>query len=123
MQTSRVIYFEIPATRPEDCMKFYQQVFGWQFSQLNDEAYWLTKTGSDELPGINGAIKPGSKAQPSVINTIQVTHLERTILAIEQYGGQLVSAKQLLPGIGKLVYFKDPDGNVHGALQTDGTAK
>lgn len=123
MQTSRVVYFEIPATRPEDCMKFYQQVFGWQFSQLDDQAYWLTKTGSDELPGINGAIRPKSKALLQVINTIQVQQLEKTIMAIQKHGGQLISDPLALPGIGTLIYFKDPDGNVHGALQADSTAK
>lgn len=123
MQTSRVIYFEIPATRPEECMKFYEQVFGWQFSQLDDQAYWLTKTGSDELPGINGAIRPKSKTLLSVINTIQVQHLEMTIMTIEKHGGQLISDQLALPGIGTLIYFKDPDGNVQGALQADCTAK
>lgn len=123
MQPSRIVYFEIPATKPEACMDFYQAVFGWEFRQLEDKDYWLTKTGSDDLPGINGAITSKPLLTEVIINTLHVQDLEETIAAINEHGGEIISSKTSLKGIGWLIYFKDPEGNTHGALQTDNQAK
>lgn len=123
MQPSRIVYFEIPATQPAACMDFYQTVFGWEFKQLENKDYWLCKTGSDDLPGINGAVTSKTLVTEAVINTIHVQDLEETIAAIDEHGGETISSKTSLKGIGWLIYFKDPEGNVHGALQTDTRAK
>jgi predicted enzyme related to lactoylglutathione lyase len=104
-------------------MDFYKQVFGWQFSQLESEPYWLIRTGGDELPGINGAITGTSKKQQCVVNTITVPSLELTIAAIKKHGGKLVSPKTALTGIGWMAYFKDPEGHLFGALETNAKAK
>lgn len=122
MQPSRLIYFEIHATAPETCMHFYQKVFGWQFKQLEDQPYWLIKTGPDELPGINGAITTTPTANPSVINTIQVQSLKETMAAIEAQGGQVLSSRRV-KGIGQTICFKDPEGHMHRALEPDGLVK
>lgn len=119
MHPSRIVYFEIPATEPKACMDFYQAVLGWEFRQMEDKEYWLTKTGSDDLPGINGAITLKPRVAETVINTIHVQDLEETMAAITEHGGEIISSKTSLKGIGWLIYFMDPEGNAHGALQTD----
>ena len=37
---SRVIHFEIQAENPERAMTFYENMFGWKFSQWGDQKYW-----------------------------------------------------------------------------------
>ena len=49
--------------------------------------------------------------------TIGVDSLDETLTAITGNGGEIVVAKHEIPGIGTLAYFKDPDGNIFGALQ------
>jgi len=55
----RVIHFEIVADKPERAMKFYKEVFAWDFNKWNGpQDYWLVKTGEDSQPGINGGLTP-----------------------------------------------------------------
>lgn len=120
---ARVTHFEIPATDPQKSMAFYKAVLGWEFTRWGDENYWLTTTGSDELPGINGAVmKRKDPAQP-VVTTAEVANLEETIQAIEKNGGQVVVPKMPIPTVGWLVYFKDPDGMIMGAIEPDENAQ
>ena len=68
----RVIHFEIVAEKPERAMKFYKEVFGWEFNKWNGpQDYWLVKTGEDSQPGINGGLTP--KMNQSSDNSSRVT--------------------------------------------------
>lgn len=120
---SRIIHFEIPAQDPQRCMDFYKTVFGWEFNQWGDQAYWLTKTGEDEIPGINGAIGPAREGFEHAVNTVSTTNVDDTALAIENNGGAIIMPKMAVPTVGWLIYFKDPEGNLHGAMQFDPNAK
>lgn len=37
-------------------------------------------------------------------------------------GGLIIVPKMPVPGVGWLLYFRDPDGNIHGAMQNDPAA-
>ena len=53
----RVIHFEIHADNPERAVKFYTDLFGWQFTKwAGPMDYWLIVTGPDGQPGINGGL-------------------------------------------------------------------
>lgn len=119
---SRVIHFEIPTELPERSTQFYSQVFGWKFSKWGEENYWLCETGDSHQPGINGAMVLRQKENQPVINTIGVSNIDQTIEAIKNNGGTIVVEKMPIEHIGWLVYFKDPDGNLFGALQNDPAA-
>jgi len=122
MQTARVIYFEIPTQEPQRCMDFYAKVFGWEFSKLEDCDQWLCRTGTDERPGINGSIKLAKNGNEPVCNTLYVQDLEQTRSAILNQGGWVQGSEVTVPGLGQMLYFKDPEGNLHGALQPFGNA-
>jgi predicted enzyme related to lactoylglutathione lyase len=109
----RVMHFEIPSDEPEKSMAFYQNVFGWEFSQFGDQAYWLCKTGEGE-PGIDGGLmKRQHRGQP-VANTIVVDSVDEYCEKIAAAGGQIVVPKMPIGDIGFLAYFTDPDGNIFG---------
>ena len=40
-----------------------------------------------------------------------------------RWGGTTVMAKSIIVGVGALMFFQDPDGNVFGAMQFDKTAE
>jgi predicted enzyme related to lactoylglutathione lyase len=42
---------------------------------------------------------------------------------IKANGGELLTDKMAVPMVGYLVYFKDPDGNIFGAMESDPSAK
>lgn len=119
----RVSHFEISSDNPERTIKFYQGVFEWSVNQWGDQEYWMLSTGT-EAEGINGAImqRPDYAGGTSVINTIMVDDLDATVAKIETHGGSVVVPKMAIPEMGYLVYFRDTEGNVLGAMQSDPTA-
>ncbi len=121
----RVIHFEIHADDPERAAEFYKSVFGWGVTKWEGPIdYWLVDTGEQSDPGINGAIlrRPGSEpiqdaAVNSFVCTIEVGSIEDAEKAIPEAGGEQVLARQNVPNVGLLAYFKDSEGNIFGALQ------
>jgi predicted enzyme related to lactoylglutathione lyase len=122
----RVIHFEIHAEDPERASAFYRAVFGWEIKKWDGPVdYWLITTGPDAEAGINGALirRMGSgepaegAAANAFVNTIEVASVEETEKAVPIAGGEQVVARDEIPGVGQLSYFKDTEGNVFGALE------
>ncbi|OPY33145.1 MAG: Glyoxalase-like domain protein [Methanomassiliicoccales archaeon PtaU1.Bin124] len=116
---ARVVHFEISCDVPERAVKFYEEVFGWTNQRWMDQPYWLIMTGDRKTPGIDGAIQPRTDFKQPVINTIQVDSIDETIAKIKEKGGTVLTDKMDVPKVGVMVYFKDPDGNISGAMQFD----
>jgi predicted enzyme related to lactoylglutathione lyase len=120
---AKVVHFEIPSENFEKAKSFYSNVFGWKFKQWGDMPYHMTESGPKEHPGIEGALTTKAGNNQNVVNTLGVENIDNTMKDIKANGGQLITEKMPIPTIGWLVYFKDPDGNVHGAMQNDPSAK
>ena len=118
----RVVHFEIPSEKPEECIKFYQNTFGWKFEKWGDMDYWIANTG-DTNPGINGAVTKKSELNPCVVNTIGVGDINASLESIKKHGGMVLTPVQPIPTIGLFAYCKDPDGNIFGVLQPDMMSK
>jgi predicted enzyme related to lactoylglutathione lyase len=125
----RVIHFEIHAEDPDRAEGFYTRVFGWTAQRYGGPVdYRLLTTGGDDQPGINGAVlqRQGTDGpadgQPvnAFVCTIEVPSIEETEHAVVAAGGEQVVERMEVPGVGHLAYFKDPEGNVFGALQPTG---
>ncbi|WP_018615593.1 VOC family protein [Segetibacter koreensis] len=121
--SNRVVHFEIPCDDPDKTMEFFKEVFGWGFQSYGQEQYWLATTGDDKSPGINGAIMKKRDPKQPLVNTLSVTNIDESIQKIEKAGGKIVMPKMAVPSMGWVVYFTDPDGNIHGAWQDDKDAK
>lgn len=123
----RIVHFEIMADDPERAVRFYEEVFGWESSTWEGPfEYWLLTTGPAEEPGIDGAIMrrrdddhPGAGAY---VCTADVDSVEDTVKAVEAAGGEVISETETVPGVGYHVYFRDTEGNVFGAMQSDESA-
>ena len=123
----RVIHFEIHADDPERASAFYQAVFGWEIKKWDGPVdYWLVTTGPEGEQGINGAIMRRMGSEPtddqdvnSFVNTVETTSIEDTEKAVPEAGGEQVVARQEIPGVGKVSYFKDTEGNIFGAMEPD----
>ena len=125
----RVIHFEIVADKPERAIKFYKEVFGWEFNKWEGpQEYWLVKTGEDSQPGINGGLTPKMNQQSSdmnsrVTNTIDVPSIDDFSNKISMAGGKVVQPKMAIPGIGYLAICQDTEGISFGIIQNDRNAK
>jgi len=119
----RVLKFEIPAKNPTKLKSFYKKVFGWKFNKWNGPMdYWNISTGENK-PGIDGGMERNTGRVKSIVNVVKVRDIDSTIKKIRSNGGTLNTKKMVVPSMGYMVYFKDPDKNVFGAFQQDSRAK
>jgi predicted enzyme related to lactoylglutathione lyase len=112
-----VVHFEIPTENPEKALDFFKNVFGWTYQSYGEMEYWLVDSGEGKHPGINGAITKKQHLFQNVINTISIDNIEQIIESIKKNGGEIASEIMEVPNVGRVAYFKDPDGNVHGIIQ------
>ncbi|HEX2569232.1 MAG TPA: VOC family protein [Polyangia bacterium] len=122
----RPIHFEIHAQDPERAIRFYTDLFGWQFQRWGTNDYWIIVTGPDGQPGINGGLvlrrgdAPGEmQAINAFVCTIEVPQLDETLGRMGALGGRMALPKMPVPGVGWLAYIKDTEGNILGLMQPD----
>jgi uncharacterized protein len=122
---SRVNWFDVSAKDPDREMKFFQTTFGWTFEKWEggDMDYWMITTGSEKEPGINGGLSKQSEQAMEPVNTIGVENVDKALQNIKHNGGEVTTGKMTLPGVGYMAYFKDPEGNEFGIMQSDENAK
>lgn len=119
----RVAHFEIPADDTAKAVAFYQDAFGWEFTQWGEYEYFLAMTGDEREPGINGAITKPDAIHQTVVNTVNVADLDGAEKSIIRNGGTILMPKSAVPTVGWMFYFRDPFGNVMGVMQPDPNAK
>lgn len=124
----RVVHFEIHADDPERAIKFYRSCFGWEFNKWEGPFdYWLITTGPKEEMGIDGGLLKRTKpivgeGVIAYVCTITVEDLDASTETIKKHGGTITMAKNVIPGVGWLAYFKDTEGNICGVMQPDMSA-
>jgi predicted enzyme related to lactoylglutathione lyase len=123
---SRVVHFEIHASDMDAAERFYTSAFGWtaQRTPAGDRDYRLLVTGQDGTPGINGALlerrgeAPGPGEPVSAfVCTVAVDDLDETDRRIAEAGGARVVDTRRIEGVGRVAYFRDPDGNMLGVIE------
>ena len=119
------MHFEIMADDPDRAVTFFETVFGWEITKWDNEAvdYWLIKTGEEGEPGIDGAISRRPDPNSRITNSIDVPDLDEYAKKVVDNGGKLITEKMSIPGIGYMYYFLDTEGNTHGMMETDPSAK
>ena len=113
---SKVIHFEIPADDPKRAIKFYEGVFNWKIEKWEHGDYWPVSTGSDDEPGINGAIMP-KEFGDVVRDTISVYSIDEFSKKIEGHGGKMLTGKMPIPDMGFNALFQDTEGNIFGMIE------
>ena len=115
---ARVIHFELPADKPERAVKFYEGLFGWKIDKWDGPVdYWLVTTGEEGEPGINGAIKDKATPESVTCNTLGVDSIDVYFNKVKGAGGQVLTEKMEIPGIGWHGYCKDTEGNIVGLME------
>ena len=126
----RVVHFEIHADNPERAVRFYTDLFGWQFTKWEGPMpSWLINTGAEGTPGINGGLLKrqhpitGNDGVIAYVCTVNVDDLDKSLALGQKLGGAVALPKIAVPGVGWLAYLKDTEANVIGVMQPDTAAK
>src|SRR6267143_1011715 len=121
---NNVKHFAVHADDVERARKFYESVMGWRFTPWGPPGFFLIKTGTDEDPGVQGALQGRREVVPGKPMfgfecSLGVDSIDATIAAIEANGGKIVMPKFHIPTVGTLIFFEDTEGTVIGAMQYD----
>jgi len=118
---ARVVHFELAAANPERAIKFYQEVFGWEFQKWEgDFDYWLIMTGDPKQPGIDGGLVRRENPWDVSRTVVDVPSLDDAIAKITGNGGSVVQGKSEIAGVGYFAVCKDPEGNIFGLMEWAG---
>ena len=132
-----VVHFEIHGSEPQVLITFYSQLFGWRFTQFGDMSYWAIDTGEGSIGmntpgiGINGGLtqrrgpRPESGAPVNGSNiVVGVDDADALFAEGIRLGAHEALPLEDMPGVGRVGYLLDPDGNVFGLISpvlSDGT--
>ena len=123
----RVVHFDIDSDDPERAIGFYSSVFGWKFEKWDGPMdYWLVTTGPDKEPGIDGSLgirSEGGLSFNTYRNTIEVPDAVEYAAKVRESGGQTLTDKMAIPGVGWFVACVDTEGNHFGLMQSDESAQ
>lgn len=118
----RVVHFKIQADSIQRALRFYKDVFGWRSEKHRGDRSWLILTDDGQVSGFNGLISArektyGSDKTATYIYTVGKLSFYQVLSAIVKNGGQILSPRKEIPGVGWLAYCKDTEGNTFGIIQ------
>lgn len=121
----RVCHFEIPFTEKARASKFYQDVFGWQISDVPGMPYsFVITTPVDdkhcprEAGGINGGMyERADQISRTPVVVIEVDSCEQRIRDVESAGGATVMGPHPVGDMGIYAQVKDTEDNTIGLWQ------
>ncbi len=123
---SHVAHFAINADDVARARGFYEKVFGWKFTAYGPPGFYRTEfKGATHMIA---AVQQRREIVPGVAMhgfecTIAVSDIQSTKAAIEANGGKIAMPICTLTGVGQLLFFQDPEGNIAGAMQFDHKAE
>jgi uncharacterized protein len=117
-----VAHFAINADDVARAKRFYEKVFGWTFSAWGPPNFYQINAGGDGENRPLGALQKRRELVPGQRTigfecTIGVSSIDATAKAVTSSGGKTIMEKSIIVGVGALMFFEDPEGNVFGAIQ------
>ena len=132
-----VVHFEIHAAEPQRLIDYYGALLGWTFTRFGAADYWVINTGDGAIvtgspgQGINGGLVKRQGPSPQVGDPVAGANL---VVGVEDVDAVFIKGIELggvgalppadMPGVGRLAYLIDPDGNIFGFISpvlSDGT--
>ena len=125
---NNLAHFAINADGTARACHFYESVFGWKFQAWGPPDFFQISTGDKTSPPIQGALQKRREIVPGARMIVyecsfSVADVDTVAAAVEANGGTIVMPKVAIPGVGKLIFFKDTEGNIAGAIQFDAGAQ
>src|SRR3954464_11319495 len=120
-----VAHFAINADDVEQARAFYARAFGWSFAAWGPPGFYQIEAKGSAVRGALQGRRELVKGQRTLgfECTFAVESIDATEQAVKAAGGKVVLARSVIVGVGTLMFFADPDGNVFGAMQYDPAAE
>jgi predicted enzyme related to lactoylglutathione lyase len=116
--TGKLRHFAINADDTPRAQRFYEAVFGWTFTPWGPPGFFQVKDAGDNLMGaLQGRRDISGQKMPGMEITFGVEDIAAAVAAITANGGAILMPPFTIEGVGDLIFFKDSEGNVAGAMQ------
>jgi predicted enzyme related to lactoylglutathione lyase len=118
-----IVWFEIPADKPERAKKFYSSLFGWKitpFPGMTDYDH-IDTGGPDASP--DGAVMKRMYRGHTITNYVFVPSVTAYAAKVKKLGGKICKAKTAVPQMGYFVICRDPEGNEFALWERSEKAK
>jgi predicted enzyme related to lactoylglutathione lyase len=124
---NQVAHFAINADDLNRARRFYEKVFGWRFEAWGPPGFFKIATATGRDPGPLGALQKrrelvAGERTNGFECTVAVADVDAVAAAVVAGGGTILIPRTLIPTVGHLIFFRDPEGNVVGAMQYDANA-
>lgn len=106
-KNNSINYIELPMVKNAETKQFYNQVFGWEFTDWGPN--YISFAGAN----IDGGFDSTGEAiisSPGVLVVLYADDLEKTLNNVKDAGGEILKPIYEFPG-GKRFHFSDPNGN------------
>ena len=119
---NQLAHFAINTDDIDRSKTFYEKVFGWKVTAWGPPGFYQI-----EGAGVRGALQKRRDLVDGTRTlgfecTIGVASIDATEKAVLANGGKVVLARSVIAGVGTLMFFQEPGGNVFGAMQYDARA-
>jgi predicted enzyme related to lactoylglutathione lyase len=117
-----IAHFAINADDVAATRRFYENVLGWRFSAWGPPDFYQITTSDGAT--VRGALQRRRElvAGQRTVGfecTVAVPDVDVVAKAVAANGGRVVMEKTTIAGVGDLIFFADPSGNVAGAMRYD----
>lgn len=125
MKPNTLAHFAINADDVEKSRAFYAKVFGWKFNAWGPPGFYMIEAKDSAVLGALQGRRELVKGTRTVgfECTFAVDSIDAAEKAVKAAGGKIVMERSVIVGVGTLMFFADPDGNVFGAMQYDTRAE
>jgi predicted enzyme related to lactoylglutathione lyase len=119
--TANLASFAIHVDDTDRAIAFYEAVFGWVFEPWGPPGFYLIHTGDEASPGITGLMHKRHEPRSGTgLNgfepTFAVADVDAIAALVVANGGTITMPKAVIPTVGALIRFLDPEGNDIGAM-------
>ena len=111
-------HFAINADDLPRARAFYERAFNWTYTPWGPPGFYQTRTAGRSLMGaLQGRRGIGGHVMPDIELSFGVDDLEATCARLTAAGGEVIMAPFHIETVGHLVFFRDSEGNIAGAMQ------
>jgi predicted enzyme related to lactoylglutathione lyase len=121
--SASIVWFEIPADKPERAKAFYGKLFGWKikpFPGMTDYQH-IDTGGADASP--DGAVMKRMHPTHTITNYVSVPSVTKFMAKVQKLGGSICKPKTAVPGMGYFAICVDTESNSFAIWEMDEKAK
>jgi predicted enzyme related to lactoylglutathione lyase len=107
----RFIWQDLITRDAESCRKFYSDLIGWEFSQIERQGkpYWVARAGGMPVGGIV-EVKDPRVSRAAWLSYLAVEDLDGAVAAVQSAGGSVLVAPTKIGSLGRVAVVTDPQG-------------